>query len=204
MPCNLASLSRSGFLAGIEQLSRARARRVETALTGLLRFEVKAVPICKFALADPDGRGDYGEEVRVLIVTVPDVLREKLGAEGARALAELLNQLGGQVRDAAITVAEERFERRLVETTSALETRLVERMSALETRLNERMSFLETRLNERMSSLESGLNERMRALESGLNERMRKLESRLLGWAFAFWVGQFAVLIGILFAFFRN
>jgi len=102
---------------------------------------------------------------------VPDVLREKLGAEGARALAELLNQLGGEVRDAAITVAEERFERQLVETTSALETRLVERMSALETRLN---------------------------------ERMRKLESRLLGWACAFWLGQFAVLIGILFAFFRN
>ena len=102
---------------------------------------------------------------------MPDVLREKLGAEGARALAELLNQLGGEVRDAAITVAEERFERRLVETTSALETRLVERMSALETRLN---------------------------------ERMRRLESRLLGWAFAFWLGQFAVLIGILFAFFRN
>jgi hypothetical protein len=91
---------------------------------------------------------------------VPDVLREKLGAEGARALAELLNQLGGQVRDAAITVAEERFERRLVEATSALETRLV--------------------------------------------ERMRKLESRLLGWAFVFWLGQFAVLIGILFVFFRN
>jgi hypothetical protein len=124
---------------------------------------------------------------------VPDVLREKLGADGARALAELLNQLGGQVRDAAITVAEERFERRLVEATSALETRLVERMSALETRLNERMSSLETRLNERMSGL-----------ESGLNERMRKLESRLLGWAFAFWLGQFAILIGILFAFFRT
>ena len=88
---------------------------------------------------------------------MPDVLREELGA---RALAELLNQLGGQVRDAAITVAEERFERRLVEVTSALETRLV--------------------------------------------ERMKKLETRLLGWAFAFWLGQFAVLIGILFAFFRN
>ncbi len=113
---------------------------------------------------------------------MPDVLREKLGAEGARALAELLNQLGGQVRDAAITVAEERFERRLVEATSALEMRLVERMSALEIRLDERMVALETRLN----------------------ERMRKLESRLLGWAFAFWLGQFAVLIGILFAFFRN
>ena len=110
------------------------------------------------------------------------MLREKLGAEGARALAELLNQLGGQVRDATITVAEERFERRLVEVTSALEMRLVERMSALEIRLDERMVSLETRLN----------------------ERMRKLESRLLCWAFAFWVGQSAVLIGILFAFFRN
>jgi hypothetical protein len=90
------------------------------------------------ALADPGGRGDYGEEVRVLIIAGLDVLREKLGAEGARALAEALNQLGGEVRDAANTVAEERF------------------------------------------------------------------ESRLLGWAFAFWLGQFAVLIGILFAFFRN
>lgn len=106
-----------------------------------------------------------------MIIDVPDVLREKLGSEGARALAELLNQLGGQVRDTVITAAEERFERRLGEVTSALEMRLVERMASLETRLN---------------------------------ERMRKLESRLLGWAFAFWVGQFAVLIGILFAFFRN
>lgn len=117
-----------------------------------------------------------------MIIDVPDVLREKLGSEGARALAELLNQLGGQVRDTVITAAEERFERRLGEVTSALETRLVERMARLESRLNERMSALETRMN----------------------ERMRKLESRLLGWAFAFWVGQFAVLIGILFAFFRN
>jgi hypothetical protein len=99
------------------------------------------------------------------------VLREKLGAEGARALAQLLNQLGGRVCDAAITVAEERFERRLVEATGALETRLVQRMSAL---------------------------------ESGLNERMRKLESRLLGLAFAFGLGQFAVLVGILFVFFRT
>jgi hypothetical protein len=151
--------------------NQARPPAVETPLTGLPQIQVGAILISGFALADPGWRGDYGEEVRALIINVPDVLREKLGAEGARALAELLNQLGGQVRDAAITVAEERFERRLVETTSALETRLVERMSTLETRLN---------------------------------ERMRKLESRLLGWAFAFWLGHFAVLIGILFAFFRD
>jgi len=33
---------------------------------------------------------------------------------------------------------------------------------------------------------------------------MASLETRLLRWAFAFWVGQFAVLLGILFAFFRT
>lgn len=82
------------------------------------------------------------------------------------------------MRDAVITVAEERFERRLGEATSALETRLVDRMSRLETRMSE--------------------------LETRLSDRMRRLESRLLGWAFAFWLGQFAVLIGILFAFFRG
>lgn len=106
-----------------------------------------------------------------MIVAVPEVLREKLGPDGARALAELLNQVGGDVRDNVITVAEERFERRLVEAISALETRLTERMSALET---------------------------------GLTERMRKMESRLLGWAFTLWIGQFAVFITLLFAFFRD
>lgn len=67
------------------------------------------------------------------------------------------------MRDTVITLAEERFERRLTEATSGLETRLPDQMSQLEIRLD---------------------------------ERMRKLESRLLGWAFAFWLGQFAVLIG--------
>lgn len=166
---------------------------VDAALRRLSHFRGQVGPTWSVALADRAWRADYGEEVPVLIIAIPDVLREKLGAEGARALAELLGQLGGEVRDAAITVAEERFERRLVETTSALETRLVDRMNALETRLNERMSDLKTRLTERMSDL-----------EARLSERMRKLESRLLGWAFALWLGQFAVLIGILFAFFRG
>ncbi len=95
-----------------------------------------------------------------MIVTIPEVLREKLGADGAEALAQLLNQSALSMRDATLSLAEERFERRLADELGKLELRLTERMAGLET--------------------------------------------RLLRWAFAFWVGQFAVLLGILFAFFRT
>jgi hypothetical protein len=88
------------------------------------------------------------------------VLREKLGADGAEALAQLLNQSALGMQDATLSLAEERFERRLADELGKLELRLTERMAGLET--------------------------------------------RLLRWAFAFWVGQFAVLLGILFAFFRT
>jgi len=95
-----------------------------------------------------------------MIVTIPEVLREKLGADGAEALAQLLNQSALGMQDATLSLAEERFERRLADELGKLELRLTERMASLET--------------------------------------------RLLRWAFAFWVGQFAVLLGILFAFFRT
>ncbi len=100
-------------------------------------------------------------------MTIPEVLRDKLGADGAEALAQLLNQSALSMQDATLSLAEERFERRLADELGKLRGE----MGSLETRLTERMAGLET---------------------------------RLLRWAFAFWVGQFAVLLGILFAFFRT
>ncbi len=98
---------------------------------------------------------------------IPEVLREKLGADGAEALAQLLNQSALGMQDATLSLAEERFERRLADELGKLRGE-------------------------------------MGSLEARLTERMAGLETRLLRWAFAFWVGQFAVLLGILFAFFRT
>ncbi|UCC82506.1 MAG: hypothetical protein JSW46_16230 [Gemmatimonadota bacterium] len=106
-----------------------------------------------------------------MIVTIPEVLRDKLGADGAEALAQLLNQSALSMQDATLSLAEERFERRLADELGKFRAEMWSAMGSLETRVTERMAGLET---------------------------------RLLRWAFAFWVGQFAVLLGILFAFFRT
>ena len=52
---------------------------------------------------------------RPLIITIPEALREKLGPDGARALAELLNDASMQTRGDVIEIAASRFERRLAE-----------------------------------------------------------------------------------------
>lgn len=95
---------------------------------------------------------------------------------------ELINGAGERIRGDVFLLAEERFSSRLGESIAALETRLTERMAALETRLTERMAALETRLTDKMAAL----------------------ETRGVRWAFVFWVGQLAVLLTILFAFFRR
>lgn len=64
------------------------------------------------------------------VIAVPEVLREKLGPHGAQALVELLNRTSRDTRDEVVTLAVERFERRLAEELRTLETRLTHRMSA--------------------------------------------------------------------------
>lgn len=43
------------------------------------------------------------------LITVPEVLREKLGPEAAQALVELLDRTTRQTRDEVVLLAEERF-----------------------------------------------------------------------------------------------
>ncbi|MGD8700146.1 MAG: hypothetical protein PVJ43_12700 [Gemmatimonadales bacterium] len=50
-----------------------------------------------------------------MIITVPEALRDKLGPEGAKALADLLNETSVQTRENVIEMAADRFERRLAE-----------------------------------------------------------------------------------------
>lgn len=122
-------------------------------------------------------------------MTIPEVLREALGPDAARALAELLNQVGREMRDDVIVIAEEKFGRRLAEelagTRAVFERRLVEELGGLRAEI---------------SALDRGLRADMAALESRLNDRM----NGLLKWAFAFWAGQFVLLLGILLVLFRG
>jgi hypothetical protein len=60
------------------------------------------------------------------IITLPQILRDKLGEDGARALVDLPNQADGQTKVDVLTVVEEKFERRLIEEISKLDIKISE------------------------------------------------------------------------------
>jgi hypothetical protein len=49
------------------------------------------------------------------IIELPRVLREKLGDDGVDALVEIINKSGEGVKEDVVSLAEEKFERRLSE-----------------------------------------------------------------------------------------
>ena len=141
-----------------------------------------------------------------MIIAIPEALREKLGPEGARALADLLNEASVQTRGDVIEIAASRFERRLAEQTARFETRLADQTATLEGRLAEQTAKFERRVAELAGKFESRLAEetgKLRAEIGDLRAHMGALEVRITRWMFVFWVGQIGVLLGIIFAFFR-
>ena len=60
------------------------------------------------------------------IVTVPKVLREKLGEDGADALVDLINVANDHTKADVLTFVEEKFERRLSEEVAKLDVKISE------------------------------------------------------------------------------
>ena len=116
------------------------------------------------------------------VLTVEKPLRDKLGDDGSDALVRLLNQSREEQKADIIELVEEKFERRLSEEISALETRLTEKIADVKTELTEKIAGLKTELTEKMAAN----------------------KTEIIKWMFIFWVGQLAVILGILFAFFKK
>jgi len=112
------------------------------------------------------------------IISVPRVLREKLGEDGADALVGLINEANGQAKADVLTFVEEKFERRLSEEIA--------------------------KVNERITTECAKLGERITGVEARLDVGMAKLRAELIRWMFLFWIGQVGVILGIIFAFFRR
>ncbi len=130
-----------------------------------------------------DSRGGRGE--RPLIIAIPESLREKLGPEGARALAELLNEVGVQTRGDVIEIAADRFERRLAQEIAVLRAEL----GGLRADMGSEIGKLRSELHAEIGKLRAD---------------MGAFEGRITRWMFVFWIGQIGALLGILFAFFRS
>lgn len=142
---------------------------------------------------------------------VPQVLREKLGSDGTRAMSELLGKFGEELTSQWVNILDARLEKRLGETKSELDRRIGETKSELERRISETQSELERRLNETKTELERQLGETTAALvreiaatrvetEKRLSELAKETEKRLTDhhkWMFVFWITQLVAMIGV-------
>ncbi len=158
------------------------------------------------------------------ILTVPKVLREKLGDDGVEALITLLNEAAHHERDNLLGILEERFERRVAEEGARLNQRIAEEVARLEVLLAETEKRLDQRITEEVAKLQqqiaavdnriteevAKLQQQIAAVDNRITSEMAKMGERIAGvradlirWMFIFWVGQIGTLIALLFAFLR-
>ena len=86
-----------------------------------------------------------------MILVIPEVLRSKLGSDGAEALVDVINKAVDGAKGQINSLVEhsiEHKEQKLVERLSAMESRLIEKISQLDARVSQldaRVSQLEAR-----------------------------------------------------------
>ncbi len=134
------------------------------------------------------------------IITVPRVLREKLGEDGADALVSLINEGQGQAKADILTFVEEKFERRLSEEMAKVNERITTELG----KVNERITTEGAKLHETITREIGKVNERITGVEARLDVGMARLRAELIRWMFLFWIGQVGVILGILFTFFKR
>ena len=165
-------------------------------------------------------------------ISIPKVLREKLGDEGSEALVNVLNNHGDENKQSVIEIAEQRFETKLAKESSLLREGMADIKTGFETRLHQEISSVrydiaemktsfEARLNEEISSVRNDMADMKTSFEASLSvsastlrEEMvrgdqeirvevQKTRADIIKWMFIFWVGQIGIITGILFAFYK-
>jgi phage shock protein A len=134
------------------------------------------------------------------VVSISPVLRDRLSDQGAEELVRLLSLVEESSSQQALTLAEERFARRLAETEMRFERRLAEELGALEGRLNQRFADMENRIvavDQRVTALDKRLTEEVARVRTELAD----VRADILKWMFLFWIGQTTVMATLLYYF---
>ena len=115
------------------------------------------------------------------IISIPEILREKLTPKGAEALIEVFNEVEANSKDRTLEVVEERFEKRLAQVGAEIRNELVE--------------------------IKSGLNAKIEKVESGLKSEIRACASEtktdVIRWVVGAVMAHLAILLAIFAIFFK-
>ena len=129
-------------------------------------------------------------------------------------MIELLNNFSENTHNPVITLAVEKFERRLAEEFGKFRSEVTGQNASLRSELHEEIAALRNEVIQQNASLRSETSEQIATLRSEVAEQNAKLRSELfekiergqtttIRWMFLFWVGQIGVLLGFLFALFK-
>ena len=114
------------------------------------------------------------------VLELYEKLKPKLGEAEARSLLEFIES---SVDQRAVTKAD---------------------LQRTESALREDLHVTAASLREELHATAGSLREELHATAASLREEMHKMRAELIKWSFAFWIGNIAVLSGIMFALLRG
>ncbi|MEO5360577.1 MAG: hypothetical protein H7843_09025 [Nitrospirota bacterium] len=116
------------------------------------------------------------------VITIPRSIRERLGDDANEDFAVPINDIDIGARKDAIAIAEERFERRLVEESNKL-------------RLELRLEI--GKVNDRITEESGKLHVEIEKVRADLSVKIEKSTKENIKWMFLFWIGQLAAMVAL-------
>jgi gas vesicle protein len=110
------------------------------------------------------------------VITIPRVLREKLGEDGADTLVELLNLANQKVKEDVIELSAEKFERRLTEEMAKVNQRITEDIAQFRGEVKEDIAQLRS---VDLANLDKRITDEVAKLDKRITEEMAKVNQRI-------------------------
>jgi hypothetical protein len=125
---------------------------------------------------------------------VPAALAERLGEGGTDGLIRLLGSTEQQWADSVLTMAGERYERRLTEEVSHLRVEFSREIGHLRAETAEQIGKLRAETTEQIGQLRGDIG----LFRAEVTRELAASRVDQFKWSFAFWLGQVATTAGLL------
>jgi hypothetical protein len=130
---------------------------------------------------------------------VPSELRERLGDEGVLGLLELLESERAEWSERVLSVAADRFERRLAEQIAGVRVELSAVRADIVRELHEGLGSI----RQEIAAVRVETRQELGAVRVEMHQLLATSRVETLRWSFLFWVGQVAAMAGLLALMFR-
>ena len=161
-------------------------------------------------MASSSGRSCPEEEIAVVPNRLPPELRERLGDEAALGLLELLESERAEWSEHVLSVAADRFERRLAEQIAGVRVELSAIRADIVRELHEGLGSIRQELaaarvetRQELGAVRGETRQELATARVEMHQLLATSRVETLRWSFLFWVGQVAAMAGLLALMFR-